>query len=116
MTDIYLNQNHDLELLNGDLRITASDYEDIKQRLSIALQFFLGEWFLDTTKGVPYTQTIYEAGFNDLPTLYSIFRTEIQNTEGVDTIESLELDLDGDERILTVRTTVNGIVTTEVSL
>lgn len=115
MVDLYLNNNHELELDGGDLRVTTDD-EIVRQRLIIRLQFLLGEWFLDTTQGLPYVQTIYEAGKSDFDTLYSIFRSEVQKVEGVESIESLELDLDGEGRDLTVTVKVNQTITAEVTL
>lgn len=116
MTDIYLDENHDITLLNGDLRLTSSDKEDLTQRVSIALQFLLEEWFLDTTRGVPYTQIIFEAGKSDLETVYSIIRDQIQAIEGVSEITQLDINFDGDSRITLIRTTVNGTTTVEVTI
>jgi len=115
MPDIYLNTNHDIVLDGRDLKITTED-EDLVQRLKIKLQFLLDEWFLDTSKGLPYTQLIFEEGINDLSRLQSIYRTEILNTEGVDKINSLDLSIDRDERTLTITLQVNQTVSVEVTV
>jgi len=115
MTDIYLNTNHDVVLDGRDLRLTTED-EDLVQRLTIKLQFLLNEWFLDTSKGLPYTQLIFEEGVNNLERLQSIFRTEIINTEGVEKINSLDLSIDRDEKTLTIKLQVNQTVNVEVTI
>lgn len=115
MTDIYLDSQHDIILQDRDLRLTA-EAEDVAQRLTIALQFLSEEWFLDTTKGVPFTQTIIEAGANDIETLSAIFRSNINRVEGVTKINALELSFAGDDRILTIALTVNDSVSVEVAI
>ena len=114
MTDIYLDKtNHDIVLDGRDLRLTTSD-EDVVQRLTVRLQFLLDEWFLNTSRGIQFTQTIIEAAKGDLKFLHSLYRKEISNTEGVESIDTLELNIDGDERILSIVLKVNQ--TTDVSL
>jgi len=55
--------------------------QDVKSRLST----FLGEWFLDTSLGVPYHQQIFVKGTT--PTqIDSLIKLEIKNTPGVDEI------------------------------
>lgn len=65
--DILLNNDlssegyHDAIFINGPLAkdsITSTPVEVVAQRLSIRLQTFLGEWFIDTQYGVPYWQRI----------------------------------------------------------
>jgi hypothetical protein len=58
MSDIAMNlETNDLDIINGDLYlVTGSDA--IAQDLQQTLQLWLGEWFLDTTKGVPFKQHI----------------------------------------------------------
>ena len=43
--------SHDLDVTNFDLG-TVDEIDAVRQSLAIRLQFFFGEWFLDTTKGV----------------------------------------------------------------
>lgn len=111
--DIYLDDDHDITLLNRDLRMTTSD-EDVRQRLDINLQFLFEEWFLDTSVGIPYTQVIFESNFNDINALQTSFRNLIKDIEGVVTIDQLDLVLNRDERTLTITLKVNGNVELEV--
>lgn len=115
-TDLFLNKTtHDIELDGRDLKITETD-DVVAQRLTIALQFLLNEWFLDTTKGIPFTQTITEAGSGDLETLTIIFRNQINKVEGVIKINEINLTKPGEDRILSVAIRVNDTITTEVTI
>lgn len=50
---------NDLVFINGQAPVTQSLVDIVTQRLKIALNTFLGEWFLDETIGVPYFQQIF---------------------------------------------------------
>ena len=100
MMDIYLDENHDFILGGRDLRMTTPE-EDVVQRLSIRLQFLLGEWFLDNTKGLPYTQKFFQVG-TSLEKIYDLIRNEIIATDGVNEFVSLSLTPDSDNRTLRI--------------
>ena len=83
MSDITLDLGeHDLEILNGDLVIISEVADATAQRLKIRLLFFKGEWFLNTTYGIPYFQRVLRKGVNKRQ-VDSIFRQTILETEGV---------------------------------
>ena len=60
--DLLLNtQTHDCVWINGPLSvggITSPPTETVGQRLKILLLTWTGEWFWDTTYGIPYWQSI----------------------------------------------------------
>ena len=87
--DIALDDNHDIFVTASDLTMTTED-NSVVQALGIRLQFILSEWFLDNTAGVPYPTIIFEKGTN-ISTIYSIFRREIIETQGVQKLISLNL-------------------------
>ena len=63
MTAVKLDDTGDIELDNGNLVLTTNDSDDeIIQRLRGRLQLFLGEWFLNTSIGIPYLQLVYRKG------------------------------------------------------
>lgn len=103
--DIKFNENHDLGLFCNDLAF-AQEEDIVKQRLTIRLQFLLGEWFLDNRVGLPYTQFIFEKG-SDISDIYTLIDNEIRNTEGVENIKSLDLSPSPDNRSLRVDFEVN---------
>lgn len=67
--DLYLTPNGQLSLIDGISALALK----VRQRLAL----FLGEWFLDTTRGVPYFQNIL--GYNKNTTIVTnIISTEIR--------------------------------------
>lgn len=103
--DIAFDSNQDM-FLNGQDIAFANEETIIVQRLSNRLQFLLAEWFLDNTAGLPYIQFIFKQT-SDLKDIYSVFRDEINNTEGVEVIDSLELTPDASNKSLAVTFSVN---------
>jgi hypothetical protein len=82
-TDKY---HHDLFYANYDLAL-VEDIENVRQQLSIRLQFFYDEWFLDSTEGIKYYDVVFVKVPN-LDLIASIIKTFILNTE--DVLELLE--------------------------
>lgn len=105
--------SHDLVFAeNGDL-IIISGAEQVAQQIKCKLRFWLGEWFLDSRKGVPYLDNILVKNPN-LQQIRSIFRTQILGVAGVSSIDALTLEWDQKIRILIVYyavTTSYGLIT-----
>lgn len=86
----------DIYLVNGTDRLTATLAEEVQQELYTRFRFFQGEWFLDTTAGVPYIQTattpVAILG-NKIPyaIVAQIFRQVIVTCPGVRAILSFNL-------------------------
>ena len=100
-------ENHDLQLIDGD--------DEIRQRLKTRLLLFRGEWFLDTTVGVPYYQDILVKNPN-LGNVDAIFKAEILDTVGVNQLIEYQSEYDNSLRKLNVTFTVsteNGTTITE---
>jgi hypothetical protein len=115
--DIKFNDDHDMYLDGGDIAFTDEDTV-VVQRLKIRLQFLFNEWFLDTTKGLPYTQFILEQG-SSIEDIYTLFKREILQTDGVENLQSLEFTQDLDNKGLRVDFAVNDGISTgtvEVSI
>jgi hypothetical protein len=85
MTDIKLTEDHDIEVIDGKLSLVASKDELIVQLVKVALGTYQGEWYLDSSIGVPYYQSILKKGV-DKVLVDSIFRRVITETTGVDRI------------------------------
>jgi hypothetical protein len=103
--DIAFDEDHDMYLDGADIVFTDEDTA-LVQRLTIRLQFLFEEWFLDNTVGIPYAQTIFDQG-TSLEDIYSIFRKAISNTNGVESIQQLDLTPDPNEKGLRVDFAVN---------
>lgn len=95
--DFALNDNGDLDFSNGSFN-TVSGSDKVIQKLIIRLRFVKGEWFLDTTQGMPYYQDIFLKG-TDVGAVESAFKVAIINTEGVDRLLSFDLNLNGDREL-----------------
>lgn len=58
MAGFKLDANGDIEVdSNGKIQLLSTFQELVRQRLDIKLKTFRGEWFLDTTFGIPYRDT-----------------------------------------------------------
>lgn len=104
MTDLRLKDG-DLVINGFDLSLTESQSESLAQRLSIKLQFFKGEWFLDINFGVPYFQEIFVK-----PVIQSaidaIFKSQILATPDVAVLTRYTSQINRIKRTLSVAFTV----------
>lgn len=95
---LQLDADGDLDFSEGGLRSRPN----VRQRIETRLRFFLGEWFLDTTKGTPYFQQIFGKGRN-VGQVAAIFRRRILETEGVLEITEFSVEFDTARRKFSVR-------------
>lgn len=98
--DILLTADGDIDVSKQDLQLT-SGIDAVMQSVRIRLQFFMGEWFLDTTQGVPYFQQVLVKN-PDLNALASIFRNVVLGTPGIKSLTQFSLDHDRQARTLSV--------------
>lgn len=105
MSDLLLDpQTNDLILVNGDLQLADGD-DAIAQDVQGALELFIGEWFLDTSQGVPYYQSILTKGV-DLDLVQVILIEQVRSRSGVVDVLSLDFDFDPKTRALSVTTQI----------
>lgn len=100
MTDLKLDSTHDIAIENNDLVLIES-VEAIAQDVLIRLQFFLGEWFLDTRLGVPYFEKVLGQKPR-LTALKGLFRKVILSAPGMLGMKDFLIDFNGVTRTLTV--------------
>ena len=97
----------DLKLVGSDLTLDGSDLglvsgaDALQQKVSIAMQFFLGEWFLDEEAGLPHFQEILVKNPN-IPAIAEIFRSKLLSIPGVLGVEQLGLTYSPAQRSLRV--------------
>lgn len=82
--------------------ILIEDVDQIAQNLAIRLRFFQGEWYLDTTAGLPYFESFFLKNPNQIQ-IQSFLLDEIANTEGVQEILDFSSTYDGTTRTFGVR-------------
>jgi hypothetical protein len=73
----------------------------VAQQIKINLLSFLGEWFLDTTYGVPYLEKILVKNPR-MPVIETILRSHIKSVPDVKKVVYLALDWDRRTRALFV--------------
>ena len=77
----------------------------VGQRITIRLRTFLGEWFADTSIGVPWHQQIIGAK-NAEGLALAIVRDVIQKTDGVTSVDSISVVLDADRMLVITFTAI----------
>ena len=111
MIDFLLNDNHDIDLSSLSLHLT----NNLAQRLSIKLNTFQEEWFLDDTAGIPYFQSILGHKV-DKSVIDSIFKKAILEEEGVSDIISYHSSIDNAKRKYTYTARILASDNTEVTV
>ncbi|MCK5609852.1 hypothetical protein KAR91_48720 [Candidatus Pacearchaeota archaeon] len=107
MKDLLLDTiTHDLVIRDFDLVMLEDGIDRVVQDLKVRLWFFLGEWFLDISKGVPYFDDILVKN-PDLNAIEAIFKEVIFNTADVLEILSFDMDYNSSARTLSVEFEVN---------
>jgi hypothetical protein len=98
--DIKLDSDGDAVFINGALTLAGITYyaqDVVAQRLTIHLRTWLGEWFMDTTYGVPYLQRILVKNVSKT-TVDNILREEILKEVGVLEIQEFTSTFDAGTR------------------
>lgn len=97
MSDLALNDSHDLEPVNNEI-ILIEGLEAKTQKLKQKYKTFLGEWFLETSMGVPWIQKIFTKQVNTSE-VDAILKGVILSSEDVIELLSFNLDLDSNRRL-----------------
>jgi hypothetical protein len=100
MSNWQLDANGDLDIVGNNVVVTEGR-DAIRQRLQCRLRFFYGEWFLDTTLGVPYFEEILVKGPR-MQIIQDIFKNVILETDGITGLTRFDFDYDSDDRKLSV--------------
>lgn len=79
---------NDIAYKNGLVRYATSGNE-VAQRVITRIRRLQGEWFIDTTAGMPYLQDIL--GKRDINYFKLLLRKEILNTDGVQSINTFRM-------------------------
>lgn len=109
---------HDILWNNGPLtrEYTTQPYtETVGQRLKIRLLTFMGEWFLDTTYGVPYWSRLLGIKQTSKSAIDLIFQQQILSEPGVKEIISFDSSFQNRQYSLSFRVkVVTGEITSPI--
>lgn len=100
--DVSLSKTNDLVLIDGA--------ERIRQQIKVTLLTFFGEWFLDTTFGVPYLEIILIKNPRRAE-IENVLRQKVRDVPGVSAVPSVQIEIDAATR--QGRITLEGIETEE---
>lgn len=98
--DIKLGKDGDAVFINGPLNLQGVSHfaqDVVAQRLTIRLRTWLGEWFINTTYGVPYATRILTKVASKT-TVDNILREQILDEPGVLQIEKFTSSFDPSSR------------------
>ena len=102
-----LSPTGDFTFGNGQANFYRDQPEAVGQAVQTRLLLWLGEWFLDTTEGTPYLQSIlgkYSQTDADIA-----IQQRILGTQGVTDIQNYESTIDPNSRSMTVTCDLNTI-------
>lgn len=98
LTDFLQDASGDWDLTRGLVRVPdRATY--VRQNLRTALNFWLGEWFLDTREGIDFFGLVYGKKY-DRRLLEALLRDAAIATPGVGFVESIALRYDNAARTL----------------
>jgi hypothetical protein len=93
-----LDSNNDMVFGHGGADYLVNSPQTVAQAIFTTLRLLLGEWFLDTTKGVPWlTQVVgRQKNYDD------VVKNAIRGVQGVIEIQDYSSSLDPLGRVLTI--------------
>lgn len=108
MIDVKLNSNNDLAFTAGDLELIREAEDVSPQSLRIRLYTFRGEWFLNTTRGIPYLQRLLQKGVSK-DFIDAVFTEEASKSYAIASVDSITSEINDRRYTAVLRCTlVNG--------
>lgn len=103
MSAFLKNNANDLDLSSGNLVLVQdSDIKTIAaQKIQDVLNLFQGEWFLDTTQGFPWFQSVLGQKVPDIGIIHTLFVSKVKTVDHVSDVKDLVFDFDKANRKLT---------------
>ena len=83
--DLAVGRRNDLQLVGGAARVA--------QQVKVTLLAFLGEWFLDTSFGMPYFEVILIKS-PSRSTIESVIRAKVRDVPGVRSLPTVSIEID----------------------
>ena len=101
MKDLLLDSNGDLLFVNGDLSFTDS----VIQAIKIRLRWFVGEWRINQSYGIPYYEDVFIKKPNKI-LIEEAIREEIMTVDEVQGVQDVNIEIDSADRIAHISFTV----------
>lgn len=107
--DLKLTREEEVSDLNpvaGDLHVDGVDFalvrdvDAIVQEAEVELRWWLGEWFLDRRRGMPFIERILVKGAS-IPAVQAIYARALRRVPGVRHVERMSFAIDRATRRLT---------------
>lgn len=92
MTDLVLNEDGDLDLTGGLLKLTSTVQQDALQRTKIRLGTYLGEWVYNTSVGIPYFESVLIKTNNKGP-IDALFKEAILRDPDLERIKTFDSEI-----------------------
>ena len=103
MFGLLLNDSGDIYLSGGQFA-RGEGVNRVTQEVESALRLFLGEWFLDINKGVPYIQEIFKRPI-DQEKIENILSAKVLEVNSVQTVDTITSAFDQATRLYSARIT-----------
>lgn len=95
MANIYLDDSWDLDVDEfGDIKTTETDIIERNQNVALSCSIWKGEWYWDTTFGIPYKDILGRRIPNSLITAYII--KAAMTVSGVEKVRVVLNDIDAE--------------------
>ena len=104
------NLTNDLVITGGKIT-QVSGAAEVAQRVKLHLKRLLGEWFLNTTMGMAWYQSLL--GGKNVNAVKLAVRNEMNNVYGVSQISEISIDFDRATRTVSLSATFTTIFATE---
>ena len=98
MMDFYL-YNRDVVINQGDIALCPDDNTCLSQAIGIKLKTIRGEWFLDTTQGIPYFTHIF--GQHRSPSyIRELIVPKILSINGIKKVNNFSVSMENNRKLL----------------
>lgn len=95
-----LDTNGDIHFGYGDADFISDSAQTVAQKVVQRLRLWEGEWFLDVTAGTPWKARVLGRKYSK--NIVQIIKQRIEETEGVQSVSSLDVSFDGNSRNLKI--------------
>ena len=95
-----IDTNGDIHFGYGDADFISDSAQTVAQKVVQRLRLWEGEWFLDVTAGTPWKARVLGRKYSK--NIVQIIKQRIEETEGVQSVSSLDVSFDGNSRNLKI--------------